>query len=227
MKNDPERDDDRWDEFKWEEFLKESDTRTDRLVKIIEEHSEDPDLESMLAREMGFEKYGKESQDDPSTIDEDEDNGGESWKNETGSGSLPGKVSLDPADEHPANKDNLYQKAYAFAVATVEWFRELPEEVRNNIDVIEVVTRASIPAAKVVSAWDDDERDQAVFGFRIAVYKRGLIEANKALASMNRILQRNIVDRDRLLRLIRQATEVRNGIAVRILEIRELYDRGM
>ena len=225
-----EDDDERWDEFKWEEFLKKSDERADRFARIIEKYGDDPNLESILANELGLNHDGApEPGESDLLFGDSEDHNGEEWKEAAGVNSQAGSEENgtgSPENDHFPREDNLYKKAYSFAINTLEWFRQIPEEIRSDPDAADIVTRASIPAAKIVSAWDDENDDQSVMGFRIAVYKRGLAEANKALEAMRRLSEKNLVERQTLINLIRQATEVRNGIAIRILEVRERLTNG-
>ncbi len=217
-----------WDEFKWEEFLKENDERADRFARIVEKYGNDPDLESILAHEMGWDVNPADFEGSDSAFDDGTDSEGEEWKAAAGLGPNGLSETTDAGyaePDHSPHEDNLYRKAYAFAVNSREWLNQLPQGLRDDADVIEILSHATIPAAKIVSAWDDDDEDQDVLGFRIAVYKRGLASANKALESMNRLLRREVAEEGPLLQLIRQATEVRNGIAIRILEVRERLGR--
>lgn len=42
------------DEFQWEKFMKESDVRTDKYSKLLDEYMDDPDRDRIIAREMGW-----------------------------------------------------------------------------------------------------------------------------------------------------------------------------
>lgn len=225
-----DEDNEQWDEFRWEEFLKKDDERADRFAQIVEKYGNDPDLESILAHEMRWDSDQADFEGTRAATDDgrDGDGEGEEWKETAGLGpnEAPEQAGIEPtAADHRPHEDNLYRKAYAFAVNSREWLNRLPHELGNDADVIEISSNATIPAAKIVSAWDDDDEDRDVLGFRIAVYKRGLAAANKALQSMNSMLARNVAEKGSLLELIRQATEVRNGIALRILEVREQTGR--
>jgi len=43
-----------WDEFDYEKLLRESDARTDKLTELYEKYGDQPDLERIIAREMGW-----------------------------------------------------------------------------------------------------------------------------------------------------------------------------
>jgi hypothetical protein len=43
-----------WDEFDYEKLLRESDARTDKLTELYEKYGDRPDLERIIAREMGW-----------------------------------------------------------------------------------------------------------------------------------------------------------------------------
>ena len=57
-------DDEDWrmDEFEWEKQLKESDAMTARYSELLETYKEDPNCETIINREMGWEQPEAETQ---------------------------------------------------------------------------------------------------------------------------------------------------------------------
>lgn len=213
----------RWDEFEWEEFMKERDEEASKLARFIEEHKDDPDLDQLMAREMGWftENPGDAEEEDDFFMD-DADDEGEEWKSAAG---------IEPVDDDRGGlpdfrSDPLYSKAFDFAIDATTWIQELPEALRTDPEIEEAFSLGVMPAAKIANAWDDGADDLDMLGYRIAAYKRGLAAANRSLELMGRIRERKMLDDQRLLALITLATDVRNAIAVRILELRKRFDEG-
>lgn len=215
--SDPER----WDEFQWEKFMKERDEATDRFTRFMEEHSDDPDLSSILAREIGmppgfFERLNEEEDFSPQDYEDE----GEGWKTSAGMES----EELFGSPTRNSRSDALYRKAFEFAVDSIELLQSLPMETRKDHEIQEAFSQALLPAAKIANAWDDGSDDVDMLGYRIAAYKRGLSAANRSLELMGKIRERRILDEARLVALINLGTEVRNGIAFLILEVRKRFD---
>ena len=65
-----------WDEFDYEKLLRESDARTDKLTELYEKYAGQPDLERIIAREMGWtwlEETLEHEADHPNPTDLDRD----------------------------------------------------------------------------------------------------------------------------------------------------------
>lgn len=217
--SDPEQ----WDEFEWEKFMKERDEASERFSRFIEEHGDDPDFGSSLAREIGVPPEFLERGDDRQDVSVHyTDNEGEIWK--TASGIEPEQAAGESIPD--SRSDGLYRKAFDFAVDSIGWLQELPEEVRRDPEIQEAFSQALMPAAKIANALDDGSDDPDMLGYRIAAYKIGLAAANRSIEMMGRIRGRNLLDKTRLLSLEHLAAEVRNGIACRILEVRTRFDEG-
>lgn len=208
------QEDDSWDEFKWEEYLKKQDEEAARLSRFVDEHKDDPDLESLIAHELGLpeEELGEE-EDEAEYDDPDE---GEGWKAATGySAGEPAEV---PEDEF--RSDPLYRKAFDFAIDAVDWLQRMPDTLRDDSEIQEAFSQALLPAAKIANAFDDGNDDPDMLAYRVANYKRGLACANRSLELMARIRERGILDDTHLMALENLGTEVRNDLAIRVLEIR-------
>jgi hypothetical protein len=61
------------DEFEWEQALRESDALTDKAKEIFEKHANDPNIEDILAREMGWDDAGP-GLEDVADVEEEEMN---------------------------------------------------------------------------------------------------------------------------------------------------------
>lgn len=216
----------RWDEFEWEKFMKERDADADKLSRFMDEHIDDPNLDSLIAREMGWiaddstdngekgaENFHFFSEDEP----EDE---GEEWKAAAGIADEGAGRSIPDFQS-----DTLYRKAFDLAVDLTTWWQGLPQNLKTDPDIAEARSQALLPAAKIANGWGDDNDNKELLGYRVAAYKRGLAAANRALELMGRIRERKMLDENRLIDMINRATEVRNGLAVRVLEVRDLFNR--
>ncbi len=214
----------RWDEFEWERFMKERDEEAARIARFMEEHKDDPNLDSLIAREIGLftENDAEDTDGSSGSYFDDTDNEGEEWK------SAAGIESHDDAEKSIPDfrLDPLYRKAFDFAMDSVSLLDGLPEAIRADSLIQEALSTALMPAAKVANAWDDGSDEPDMLGYRIAAYKRGLAAANKSLDLMAGIRERELFDDQRLLSLIELGTEVRNDIAVRILEVRKRFNEG-
>lgn len=213
----------RWDEFEWEKFMKERDEEADKIARFMEEHKDDPDLDSLLAREMGW--FMDDTKGVDKTTDsnfDDVDDEGEEWKSAAGIRSEDYSGSLLP----DFRSDPVYRKAFDFAIDSVALLDGLAEDLQTDSMIQDAFSLALMPAAKVANAWDDGSDNPDLLGYRIAAYKRGLAAANKSLELMGNIRRRRLVDDHHLLALINLGTEVRNDIAIRILEVRQRFNEG-
>jgi hypothetical protein len=107
------------------------------------------------------------------------------------------------------------------------WFKELPEDIHGDPDIMEALAYSTIPGAKIAGAVsiDDEDKDKDQLGFRLANYKRGLIAINKSLIALISFKEKNIVDLKNIFPIIKQTTELRNALAVRILKIRDKFNK--
>ncbi len=154
-----EENDERWDEFRWEKLLKENDDLTDKFARIVEQYGDDPNLEAILAHEMGWDEKESEGEEPDFFSDDDDtyDDGGEEWKAAAGiqSEEFPGVDEFAPGrSDSDFRTDALYQKAFEFAINSRKWFRQLPETIQNDPDAVEIISHAAIPAAKIAGAFE-------------------------------------------------------------------------
>lgn len=84
-----------------------------------------------------------------------------------------------------------------------------------------------IPAMKIAGALavdGDAEAEKEILGLRLANYKRGLHAANIVLNCLSDAREKGLIASESVFPIIKQATELRNAIAVRILEVREQFN---
>ncbi len=215
------------DEFEWEQFLKKNDEMVDKFSALMEKYIDDPNCDEIIAKEMGWDHLlddkENESDDDErpwlNEMFDEETEESEAWKIAAG-------IEDDRESSLPDfRNDPLYQQGLSFAVDFMNWFRGLPETIQQNQDMNEAIANAAIPGAKIagaVSIGGDEDKDQ--LGMRLAIYKRGLIAANKTVAALSAVKEKNIIELPTLFPFIKQATTLRNGLAIRVLEIRDRFN---
>ena len=64
------------------------------------------------------------------------------------------------------------------------------------------------------------------WGGNIAYCKRALAAANKVLAALREMMEKNIIAHTSYCQLVEEATEVRNAIALHILDLRGRIRQG-
>ena len=120
----------------------------------------------------------------------------------------------------------MYQKTREFALRAYRFVDELPEARRQDSTVVDFVANAMIASAKIAGGTGmGDDIDE--LGANIAYCKRGLGASNLALAALHEMREKGIVNDDSYVALIREATDVRNTIAIHILDLREKFRRGV
>jgi hypothetical protein len=102
---------------------------------------------------------------------------------------------------------------------------QLPEKSREDSDVVDFVSNAMIPAAKLAGGASFDE-DTSMLGGSIAYCKRGLHAANKCIEALQAMKTRKMVDEASYMSLFKEAKEMRDAIAVYVLELRERFRDG-
>ena len=217
------------DEFQWEEFMKKSDEIAEKLSKLIDQHVDDPDLDDIIVREMGWKKVSEEDETDHPWLDEMEeaveemfeDERTEEWKRTAG-------LSTETDSERvELEHDPLYVLGNSFTVASVRWCGSLPGEVKEDAGMRTVMEHLMIPAMKIAGALavdGDAEAEKEILGLRLANYKRGLHAANIVLNGLSDARKKGLIASESVFPIIKQATELRNAIAVRILEVREQFN---
>lgn len=210
-----------WDEFKWEEFMKEQDRKVDRYMELFYKYQNHPDRDELIAREMGWTwLLDKRDTDEfgpplPQTGEVEE---GDEWKVNAG---IPTDHNFD-FDSYKTLP--VFQRAHRFAVDAMKFVDQLSESARENSVVVEFISNAMVASAKIAggTGLGDDLED---LGGNIAYCKRGLAAANLAIAALHEMRERKILVGGMYLQLMEEATEVRNAIALHVIELREKFRR--
>ena len=108
----------------------------------------------------------------------------------------------------------------------MQFVDRLPEESREDSSVVDFVSNAMVAGAKLAGGngiGDDPEQ----LGGNIAYCKRGLASANLAIDALREMREKGIVEGSPYLDLVNEATEVRNAIALHILDLREIFGKGV
>lgn len=218
--NDEENEPEIWDEHRWEEFFKESDKRTNKYVRLLEEYMDHPDRDRIIAEEMGW-THLMDGGDDKNGkwIDEyitDEVEDGEDWKRLTG---------YEPTDYDSFENLPLYQQAFEF---TIDAMNMVDDRLADSDDesVSAFARSVIVPPAKIAGGFGlGFEMDS--LGGNIANCKRGLNAANRALEALYEIGEKELLDIETYLEFYGRAKEVRDELAIYIVELRERFRRGI
>src|SRR5438309_4275921 len=198
-----------WDEFRWEEFMREQDRKVERCMELFfAGHT--------IARAMGWRWISGPEWGAAPDREDDELDEGEEWKASAGFG------ENEPSGMGDYAGIPVYLLAQSFALRAVRLADSLPEHARLASAVVDFVSSAMIAPAKIAggtSIGDDPEE----LGGNIACCKRGLAAANCSIAALREMRQRRIVEGEVFLDLAREAAEVRNAIALHILDLREKF----
>lgn len=208
-----------WDEHQWEEFFQESDKQTEKFSELLDKYKDHPDCDRIIAEEMGWTHLPGNSDDEfdllfgDSTFYEYEE--GEDWKALT---------NYEPTDFNHFEDLPLYQLAYAF---TLEAMNLVEEHFSNNNDesVKKFARSIIIPPAKIAGGFSLGF-DQELIGGNIANCKRGLNAANRILDALFEIGEKELLENSLYLEIYERAKEVRDELAIYIVEMRERFNRG-
>jgi len=213
-----------WDEHRWEEFMREADKRTDKFSSLFEEYIDHPDRERIIAREMGWDHMLDRMEQEDDASDEleeeffvDEFDEGEEWKYATGY-DVP--TQFDDVENFP-----LYQKAYQFTLHSIRLVEEKLKEV-NDEAVNAFASSVIIPPAKIAGAFGFGFELESLGG-NIANNKRGLSAANRVLSALQDLRDKEILDQETFQEYYTLGKEVRDELAIYIVELRERFQRGI
>lgn len=217
--NEEENEPEIWDEHRWEEFFKESDRRTDKYSALLTKYMDHPDRDRIIAEEMGWTHLLDEADD---RFDEwmndivDEYDEGEEWKHRTG---------YEPAEFDSFEDLPLHQLAFDFTIDAMNMVDEYLADVED--ESVEAFARSiTIPPAKIAGGFSFGFEIESLGG-NIANCKRGLTAANQMLDALFEIGQKKLLDRDIYLEYYARAKEVRDELAIYIVELRERFRRGI
>ncbi|REL33471.1 hypothetical protein DYD21_11925 [Rhodohalobacter sp. SW132] len=218
--NEEENEPEIWDEHRWEEFFRESDKRTEKYTYLFEKYMDHPDRDRIIFEEMGWthllEDFEEEQNEWMDDFDIDEYEEGEEWKQQTG---------YDPTDFESFENMPLYQKAFKFTMDAMDMADEHLIDIEDE-SVKEFARSLTVPPAKIAGGFGFGfEMDS--LGGNIANCKRGLNAANRMLNALYEIGEKELLDRDIYLEFYARAKEVRDELAIYIVELRERFRRGI
>lgn len=214
------------DEFEWEEFLKKNDEMVKKYSALMEKYMDDPNCDEIIAKEMGWNIDGADDGIERPWLDEmneaieemQEAEEGDEWKTAAGIDDEEGSGISD------FDKDPLYVLGFSFAVDTIQWCETLSEEVKADPDMDMVMQNCLLPAAKIAGGLSTNDDDKDLLGLRLANYKRGLSAANKTLNGLSAVSAKGLIAPEKIFPIIKRATELRNALAVRIVELRDRFN---
>ncbi|MEX0662854.1 MAG: hypothetical protein WEA58_15125 [Balneolaceae bacterium] len=209
-----------WDEHQWEEFMRESDKRTEKYVRLMDECKDHPDCDRIIAIKMGWFHLLSETdcEDKPNWLDEhlDEYEEGEEWKQITG---------YEPTEFDDFEDFPLYQKAQDYTLKGLKILKNQLKGVKDNsIDAF--ANSLTIAPAKIAGGFSFGFEMESLGG-NIANCKRGLTAANRMLTALQEMRDKKIIDSATFRNLYTEGKEVRDDLAVYIVELRERFRRGI
>ena len=214
-----------WDEFQWEEFMRESDRRTKKYARLMQQYKDHPERDKIIAKEMGWnwllealeEQENEESpEEDEDAPDFDETEEGEDWKQATGYIDM----EFEDFSEFP-----LYQLAFQYSLDAHKFIREnLDDSDEECVGIF--VGSATLPAAKIAGGFGLGF-EMETLGGNIANCKRGLAAANRALEALQQMREQELIDEVNFRDLCEKGKQVRDELGVYIVELRERFQRGI
>ncbi len=198
--------------------MKEQDRKVDRYMELFYRYQNHPDRDEIIAREMGWTwllNEGKHQSPEPFD-DEEEIEDGESWKT---SARLAGE-DLGEVDDYESLP--VYRRCRDFALRAYRLVDGLPDSVREVSTVVDFVSNAMIAGAKIAGGTGMGE-DIEELGANIAYCKRALAASNLAIGALHEMKEHRIIRGREFLDVMQEAVEVRNAIAVHILDLREKF----
>lgn len=235
-------DEEAWDEERWEAFLRDHDRRVDRymelLFRFMRKHPQpDPEETEALAawkaalrtwlRDKGwrhedlilpFMWFGEEHADD-----EHDDDPADAF---LFGGPTPFAAD-EPWDDDFAELERLpvYQRTCTLSVEVLDWAHGLSAAVKDSRLVHFCAHIAQVPGHLARGFGIGHERD--TLGGNIACAKRGLADANAALALLARMKRAPYMDGSTYQHLYEQTYEARNAIAVYVQDLRDRFNLGI
>lgn len=217
--NEEENEPEIWDEHRWEEFFKESDKRTDKYSQLLDEYMDHPDCERIIAEEMGWdhmlEEMDDEFEDWIEGFAEYEYEEGEEWKQLTG---------YDPTEYDNFENLPVYTLAHNFTVDAMKLTNKYLAEYDDK-SIEKFAQSLIIPPAKIAGGFGLGFEPEFLGG-NIANCKRGLNAANRMLEGLYEIGEKEFLDPEIYLKYYKRAKEVRDELAIYIVELRERFRRG-
>jgi hypothetical protein len=204
-----------WDEYDWERFLQQQEKRTEKYMDLIEKYMDHPQRDEIIAREMGWTHLiGGESRE----WEQEVDDGYEGDPSGSGDPEPEGAPGLFGFEKHP-----LYQEALAFATELDEIFDAAEEKVQEHPATITLNSQATLAAAKLAAALNDDDVDE--LGMSIAYLKRALRALTTALGAVTQLAEAGLIDSSRTVLLNSRLFSIRDGIVSAMGDYRAEFRR--
>ncbi len=204
-----------WDEYDWERFLQEQERRTEKYMGLLEKYMDDPDRDSIIAREMGWTHLiGGETRDWEDEV-ESSFEGGESEETEEHS---PGESITFGFERHP-----LYRQTVAFNAELDEMFARMEDSIREHASAVSLREETTLAAAKLAAALNDDEIDE--LGMSIAYLKRALHALTAALNAAAKIHEDGLLEMPQFEMLRSRIFSIRDGIVSTMGDYRSEFRR--
>lgn len=218
LQNDNDSEPEIWNEYQWEEFFRESDKRTDRYLRLLQKYMDHPERDKIVAEKMGWPQMPDGNSDNTelptdelSAIDFEE---GEEWKRRTG---------YEPAEFDNVENLPLYKKAFEFAIDAISMVNTHLTECKDT-SIQSFCRSVTIPSTKIAGGFGLGFEIECLGG-NIANCKRGLNAANKMLDALYEIGDKKLIEHNLYLEFHERAKEVRDELAVYIVELRERFRR--
>lgn len=207
-----------WDEYRWEEFIREADKRTEKYMQVIEKYSDHPDRDRLIAIEMGWDHLLEEMDEENDLEDDfffDEVEEGEKWKHDTGYD----VTEFDSYENFP-----VYQQAYNYTIEAMELINTRFEDIEDD-SVNAFAGSVIIPPAKIAGGFGFGFEMESLGG-NIANCKRGLNAANRTLTALQELRDKKILDQETFQNFYSKGKEVRDDLAIYIVDLRDRFRRG-
>jgi hypothetical protein len=204
-----------WDEYDWERFLQQQERRTEKYMELIEKYVDHPDRDSIIAREMGWTHLlGEEAKEWEEEVDAEF----EAIVADDGNGEVECDDSIFGFEKNP-----LYQSALAFTAELHETFDKTPNAVQEHPATIELNSQATLAAAKLAAALNNDEIDE--IGMSIAYLKRALRAISMGLEAAFQLGNSNLLEEEDFKYVRDRLFQIRDGIVVTMGEMRSEFRR--
>jgi hypothetical protein len=211
------------DEFQWEKFMKESDVRTDKYSKLLDQYMDHPDRDRIVAREMGW-TWIEEIMDaeDKGALEESGD--------KDPFGDVPDLVPnpLTEGTDWVRNEHGHVEHPLCLRTRNVAMEMWHHAEKLNLLgengdeDLRGMIFQAQMAGAKLAGALNhlayDDERDG---GFLVAALKRALNYLHDALSHTGTVAAKKLIEPDRLKNFEKKLFEIREEILALMKHYRE------
>jgi len=213
-----------WDEFQWEEYMRREERMLDRYLELYYRYSGDPEHGKKIAEALGWSEFldfGRTNEEgvEPYSSEADEELEGESWKRVTG---------YEGFDDQGAALQRLgaFVLAQEFALSAGGFVDSLPGEMKEHSSVVEFLSQALIVPSTVAKGFEMGTEMDAVGG-NIALCKRALAVSNQVFESLRQLRRSGILQLHHYRAFVREAAEVRNAIALHVVDLRDHSRSGL